>query len=202
MPRVRPFGRPPAEDEPAVPATPATTTSPEEAERRTVTSGLYLDQARWLWDQQAERINRFHARSGQLLAFEGVLLALMLQAVPPIQALPHGGRRDWATGLAITAVASLSLAAVCSVTSMRTIGGKGIDVHEAQASWAHWLSTHSLSPRGASGTFAEALYGEPGDSPLVSIADEADDRARWYTRSTWLVLLGLFAIALLVGILA
>ena len=189
-------GPPPGRPQP----TPPTFTA-EQLEAQTATAALYLEEARWLWEQQAGRIDRFHARSGQLLAFAGVLLALMLQAIAPIQALPHGARRGWATTMAIAAALLLSLGAAASVASMRTIRGKGVDELRAQTSWLKWRQDHKLTPRTATATFAQALYGKADDSPLVSIAEEADDRARWYTASTCLVLAGLFAIAALVALL-
>jgi hypothetical protein len=186
----------------AQPGQPPAQLTADQVEAQTATAELYLEEARWLWEQQAERINRFHARSGQLLAFAGVLLALLLQAVAPIQAMQHGARRDWAFGMAIATVTCLALAAAASVASMRTVRGKGVDEVRAQESWLNWRQDHRLSPRGAASTFAQALYGKPGNSPLVSIAAEADDRAKWYTVATLLVLVGLFAIAVLVAILA
>ena len=175
----------------------------------------YLDQARWLLEQQQRRGAGFQQTAVALIGFDGVLLAVLVSG----DALGTVSRYDAAWWATIIGAASLVVSAAAGVMTILPRQTNAVGAKDTLKGWA------KLKKKGAwdraNQHFAEMLLNpapkrdapksrwarwarrwrtrlrlaEPPTQPLKAATHLATIRGRWTTASAWFLVLGLACLA-------
>lgn len=163
----------------------------------------FLEQARAAAAWHEARADAFERKAGTLLGFVGVILVLMPTLRGPI-ANAHGHHmRMGLVGLAIAAAVLLALAALSAALVLLPRKYYVPAVDQLRKEWAAYAKSGNAyhTPEQVTGLFVDQLIRRIDPSPLVTLRDDAKERARWMKRATWLVLAGVFVLGGLTSML-
>jgi hypothetical protein len=152
---------------------------------------------------QRERIDARDRLAVQILAFAGVILALMPNLLEPLRTV-HESRREIVTGLAATtallliAASILALVAVAAPSRRRPTQDRLVF---AQALWLK-LRDQEMSTDDALKELLDQLIGVPGyERPFLELAAMADHRERITRLSATTLGIGVVLMAIVLGLL-
>jgi hypothetical protein len=163
----------------------------------------FLEQARAMAAWHEARAGAFERKASTLLGFIGVILVLLPGLRAPI-AGAHGHRmRIILVGLAIIAAVLLALAAVAAAMVLKPRGYAVPGVEQVRKEWTAYAKDGQAyrRPEHLTGLFVDQLIRRTDPSPLVTVRDDAEKRAWWMTRATWLVLAGVVVLGALTSTL-
>lgn len=170
------------------------------------TLSLHLENARWLIDEERNRIDGFHQRASYFLGFTGVILAILPVIIDPITSTRNSGLRNAAWALAMTTVILLVGAVFFAVKTMAVRSVLEVPISDLQSRWISWSSALPNAPDRAQvlSDYVNSLFGRepiPTESALLSLRSESEDRARFLRQSVWLSLGGFVALGSLIIVL-
>jgi hypothetical protein len=151
------------------------------------------------------RADAFERKASTLLGFVGVILVL-LPGLRPSIAGAHGERmRLFLVGLAIAAAVLLALAAVATAMVLMPRPYTAPSLPQLRREWSSYArhGRAHRTPEHVIGLFVDQLVRrtDPGSSPLETLRDDAEKRAKWMKRATGLVLVGVLVLASLTSAL-
>ena len=155
----------------------------------------FLEHARATAAWHEARASGFERKASTLLGFVGVILVLLPTLRAPI-ADAHGRHmRMFLVGLAVLAAVLLALAAVSTAMVLLPRAYDVPSLPQLRERWTAYYDHADLTPEGVTGMFVDQLVRATGDSsPLESLLDDAEKRAKWMKRATWFVLFGVAAL--------
>jgi hypothetical protein len=164
--------------------------------------GIFLEHARAMAAWHEARASAFERKAGTLLGFIGVILVLLPTLRSPI-AKAHGGHvRMVLVELAILAIGLLTLGAVSTAMVLLPRAYEEPSLPQLRERWTTYYEHADLTQAGVTGMFVDQLVrGTKSRSPIETLYDDAEKRAKWMKRATWLVLCGVVALAVLTGTL-
>jgi hypothetical protein len=174
-------------------------TSPEGRGSRYSAAALdtFLEHARAMAAWHEARADAFERKASTLLGFVGVILVLLPTLRTPITDA-HGYRmRVFLVGLAVVAAVLLTLAAVATAMVLKPRGYGVPGLVQLRREWTAYAGEGKahLAPEQVTAMLADQLIiGTGCRSPVETISDDAEKRARWMKRATWLVLFGVVAL--------
>jgi hypothetical protein len=180
---------------------------PEETEEpgRDVEAGVaFHEYGRWLLDWQWRRADAYERKASQLLAFVGVLLALLPASVDPIHHVSDDATRAACSGLAIAAAVLLGLAGCSATVCLARRRVAGPPLRAVQAAFRRHDTGEGPSSAILVNRVSRAIYGaveKPDESPIVAMQDDAKMRGRWFQRSAVLTCVAIGLLATLLPIL-
>ncbi|MFC4056084.1 hypothetical protein ACFOY4_40900 [Actinomadura syzygii] len=167
---------------------------------------VFLAEARRLLDYHWRRADAFERKALGVLAFTGVIVALLTPSLKTVLDL-HGHYRTTALALGAAAITMLAGSAVSSAGALWARSSKSVNVREVRELWREYLHR---AEHGGGGTDAweaaglqrnlveKLLHGATEEtSPIQSLCDDADVRGRWFLRGVWL---NLTALLLILGV--
>jgi hypothetical protein len=162
----------------------------------------FLEHARAMAAWHEARASAFERKASTLLGFVGVILVLLPTLRAPI-ADAHGRHmRMVLVGLAVLAVVLLALAAVSTAMVLLPREYEEPSLPQLRERWTSYYDHADLMPEGITGMFVDQLVrGTKSRSPIETLYDDAEKRAKWMKRATWLVLCSAVALACLTGTL-
>jgi hypothetical protein len=175
----------------------------------------FLDQARWLLEQQQRRGTGFQQTAVALIGFDGVLLAVLVSG----DALGHVTRYHVAWWATVIGAAFLVLSAVAAVMTILPRATNAVGAGDTFGAWKKLKENGSWDR--ANQHFAEMLLNpspepeepksrwarlarqwcawlrlpEPPLQPLEAATHLATVRGRWTTGSAWSLVVGLASLA-------
>jgi hypothetical protein len=179
---------------------------PEDADaiRDEAAGAVYYEYARWLLDWHWRRADAYERKASQILAFVGLVLALLPTAVDPIHRLASHSTHSFCAALAVTSAVSLGLAALASACSLwrRPVAGPPLD--PVQASFRRHDDGAGPSAATLTNRVSVAMYGTveaPTNSPLVALARDARIRGRWFQAAALSMSVAVLLLSVLLTIL-
>ncbi|SRR6266508_509853 len=163
----------------------------------------FLDHARVMAAWHETRADAFERKASTLLGFVGVILVLLPTLRAPI-AKAHGPHmRMFLVGLAIAVAVLLALAAVSAALVLLPREYVAPDVAQLRREWTAYAKEGQAhrTPEHLTGLFVDQLIRRTDPSPLETLRDDGETRARWMKRATWLVLAGVLVLGSLTGTL-
>lgn len=162
----------------------------------------FLENARWMVDESRTRIDGLHQRASYIMAFTGVILAILPTVIDPVTNTKGWFLRDICWALLIGVVTLLAASAFYSARVMFVHPVMEVPAKELQSQFVNWTNKVDKKPETAQivANYANAIFGSgtvEKDSPLLSLIADAHKRALLLRSSMWLALAGLAALALM-----
>jgi hypothetical protein len=151
---------------------------------------VFLSEARRLLDYQWRRGDAFERKALGLLAFTGVIVALLPATTNNVLAL-HGGFRTAALLLGALTLMLLAASAVAAAGVLWARDSKNVNIADIRSLWAECIA-RSQTGEGNSDSWEATqvqrnlvemlLHGvSEGESPVQSICDDASRRGAWFS---------------------
>jgi hypothetical protein len=146
---------------------------------------VWLDQARWLYAQETERLNGVRARATTLLGFSGGILAILAREVPSTSG-PDASSRLFVWGV-VAASVTIGMSALCFAYVLANVAVTRPSLTALLHEWNEWrdeAQRRDGSPKRkvfVSRDFANLLLrADLGDefSPIATAGAAATSRAR------------------------
>jgi hypothetical protein len=157
----------------------------------------FLEHARSMAAWYEARADAFERKASTLLGFVGVILVLLPSLRTPI-AEAHGFRmRLFLVGLAVAGAVLLALAAVATAMVLKPRGYDVPSLAQLRREWVAYAEqgrVYLAQEQVAAMLVDQLVTGTGPRSPLETIRDDAENRAGWMKRATWLVLFGVIAL--------
>jgi hypothetical protein len=150
---------------------------------------------------QRERIDARDRLAVQILAFAGVILALMPNLLEPLR-IVHESRREILTGLAATAALLLIAASILALVAVAAPSRRRPTQDRLVFAQALWLKVRDqgTSAEEALKELLDQLIGVPGDErPFLELAATADRRERITRLSATALGIGVVLLAIVLG---
>lgn len=168
-----------------------------EAKRQTASRDTqsFLDQAKWLMDYHSKRNDSAEQRAVGVIAFSGVLLAILPRGFAPNS---HPG--PWIIGTYVVCVALILAAVIMGISALIPRKTEAPGVRQLREMWHEHLEPSGERRRDRHNDIAETLLlGESltDKSPVDHAKDEADTRTARLKRAYYTLALALIAVAAL-----
>ncbi len=159
----------------------------------------FLEHARAMAAWHEARTDAFERKASTLLGFVAVILVLLPTLRTPI-AKAHGPQmRMFLVGLAIFAAVVLALAAMAAAMVLKPRAYATPSLWQLRREWTAYVEQAHRTPEQLTGMLVDQFIRrtDPQSSPLETLRDDAETRARWMTYATRLMLVGVLALAFL-----
>ncbi|REF00369.1 hypothetical protein [Thermomonospora umbrina] len=155
---------------------------------------VFLEEARRLLDHHWRRADAFERKAVGVLAYVGVVIALLPPIVPVVLEL-KGPSRALGIWLGAATVVLLAASAATTLGALQARRGRGVSIDQVRRAWLE-TCTRLTRPRSASDAYHATqtrrdlvemlLHGTTADvSPVQSMSDDADRRGSWFRWCVW-----------------
>lgn len=185
---------------------PAPMPEPERGSRYSAAAlETFLEHARALAAWHEARADAFERKASTLLGFVGVILVLLPTLRAPIAKSEGPCIRTFLVGLAIATAVLLALTALASAMVLKPRPYTAPSLPQLLSEWTAYAKHGQAhrTPEHLIGLFVDQYIRrtDPKSSPVQTLRDDVETRAWWMKCATWLVLLGVFALAALTSTL-
>ena len=175
---------------------PPTSRAALSTEARRVTEGQFVDYGRWLLDWEWRRADAYERKASYMLAFSGVLLAVLPLAADRTLTLKGHPHIVVVWSLLFTAISLLGsgLAAALALQRRKV---KGFPIAYTRDQWSRWRANDPTVQKLLLDSMAETIWRANAAKvgPLATLARDADRRGTYFALSIWGALGGIIGLA-------